>query len=82
MTKKTGKHRPRVAASNSFTPGELKLLLHIIRKLPLLREFWEVVRNPHYGSLTRKILKMVGTVKRAQRERQVEDRLAEERDKP
>jgi len=71
------KLRRRVAASNSFTPGEVKLLVHIFRMLPLHREFWTVVRSEHFPSLARKILKMASKVKREERARQVEDRLAE-----
>ena len=70
-------HRPRVAASNSFTPGEIKLLLFILKALPLIPGMSVIVRNVDFSPLARKIQRMSDKVKRVERQREVEGRLAQ-----
>ncbi|MCZ6868024.1 MAG: hypothetical protein O7G84_00810 [Gammaproteobacteria bacterium] len=71
------KHRPRVAASNSFTPGQIKLMGHILKALPSVNGMDVIVRHKDYAPLTRKIQQMSERVRRVERAREVEDRLAQ-----
>ena len=71
------KHRPRIAASNSYTPGEIKLWRHILKKLPTMPGQRVIVRHPEYASLCRKAQNMEAKVEEMERARALEDRAAE-----
>ena len=71
------KHRARVAVSNSFPPGEIRLLRYILTKLPSIRGMEVIVRNDCYSSLARKILRMDEAANRRVEDRKSEDRLAQ-----
>ncbi len=74
---RNGKHKPRIAASNSFTPGEIRLLRHILMKLPTMPGQRVIVRNDDYASLCRKAQRMAAKVKRVEQARLLEERAAQ-----
>jgi hypothetical protein len=70
--------QPRVAASNSFTPDEVRVLDYILTRMRLGSEHVPVTRHPAYISLCRKAQAMKRVVKKRQSER----KLAELTDPP